>query len=339
MKRATIAALAAVALALLPTVARADEPIVLRFAYPAPPQGPANTQGYTPWSKEILAASGNMVDIKIFPGGAIADYNKVYDRILNGVADMGFGVFGPVSTEFPKTMVATLPFEATNVEEAALALWRIYDKGIIADEFTRVRLLSVFNFSDNGVHARKPIKTMADMQGLKLVVGTRALGEIVEKLGAAPVQLQISEVYSAIQRGTVDGVSTPWAAMTPFKLHEVTSYHLDVAFGQTPAFTMMNKDSYAKLPEAGKKALDERSFEHFTRRMAAASQRMENDNRSAIAAMANQTTAKLDPAEEKRWAARVSSVTDEWVKATPNGAAVLAAYRAEILKARAELSR
>jgi TRAP-type C4-dicarboxylate transport system substrate-binding protein len=295
--------------------------------------------GYTPWAKEILAASGGTVEIKIFPGSALADYNKVYDRIVNAVADIGFGVFGPVSTEFPKTTVATLPFEAKNVEEGALALWRLYEKGIIADEFTRVRLLSLFNFSDNGVHTRKPIKAMDDMRGLKLVVGTRALGEIIERLGSAPVRLQISEVYSAIQRGTVDGVSTPWAAMTPFKLHEVTSYHLDVALGQTPAFTMMNKDSYAKLPEAGKKALDALSFEPFTRRMAAASQRMENEGRAAVASMANQTIAQLDTPEEKRWAARVAPVTDEWVKAAPNGAAVLAAYRAEILRARAELAR
>lgn len=339
MTRATIGALAAIAFALLSAAARADEPTVLRFAYPAPPQGPANVWGYTPWAKEVLAASGGAVEIKIFPGSALADYNKVYDRIVNAVADIGFGVFGPVSTEFPKTMVASLPFEATNVQEGALALWRLYEKGIISDEFTRVRLLSLFNFSDNGVHARKPIKAMPDMKGLKLVVGTRALGEIIERLGGAPVQLQISEVYSAIQRGTVDGVSTPWAAMTPFKLHEVTNYHLDVAFGQTPAFTMMNKDSYAKLPQAGKKALDALSFESFTRRMAGASQRMDNEGRATVAAMANQTIAKLDPAEEKRWAARVAPVTDGWVKATPNGAAVLAAYRAEILGARAELAR
>jgi len=101
----------------------------------------------------------------------------------------------------------------------------------------------------------------------------------------------------------------------------------------------MNKDSFAKLPEAGRKAIDSLSFEGFTRRMAAASQRMDVEGRAAVAAMSNQTIAKLDPAEEKRWAQRVAPVTEGWVKATPNGAAVLAAYRAEIVKARQELKR
>ena len=339
MKTILAATLALAALAAASTPASAADPIVLRFAYPAPPQGPANLWGFTPWAQEILAASGGTVEVKIFPGGSIADFNKVYDRVLNGVADIGYGIFGPVSTDFPKSMVASLPFEASNVEEAALALWRIYEKGVIADEYGRVKLLALFNFSDNGLHTRKPIKTMADMQGMKFSVGTRALGEIMERLGATPVQLPPSEYYSSNQRGLIDGSATSWPAIAPFKLHEVTNFHLDLALGQGPAFTMMNKESYAKLPEAGRRAIDSLSGEGFTRRMAAASQRMDTEGRAAVAAMPNQSISRLDPAEERRWAERVGPVTEGWVKATPNGAAVLAAYRAEVIRARAELKR
>jgi TRAP-type C4-dicarboxylate transport system substrate-binding protein len=337
MKAILPLALAALAISAAP--APAADPVVLRFAYPAPPQGPANQWGFTPWSEEVHKASDGAVEVKIFPGGSIADFNKVYDRILNGVADLGYGIFGPVSTEFPKAMVASLPFEATNVEEAALALWRLYGNGVIADELGRVKPLALFNFSDTGLHTRKPIKTMADLQGMKLSVGTRALGEIVEKLGATPVQLPPSEYYSSNQRGLIDGSATSWPALVPFKLQEVTTHHLDVAFGQAPAFVLMNKDSFAKLPEAGRKAIDSLSGESFTRRMAGAATRMETENRATVAALPNQSISKLDPAEEKRWAQRVAPVTEDWVKATPNGAAVLAAYRAEIVKARAELKK
>jgi len=329
--------LAGLTLASFPS--RADDPVVLRFAYPAPPQGPANQWGFTPWSEEIQKASGGAVEVKIFPGGSIADFNKVYDRVLNGVADIGYGIFGPVSTEFPKAMVASLPFEATSVVEAALALWRLYDTGVIADELARVKPLALFNFSDTGLHTRKPIKTMADVQGLKLSVGTRALGEMMEKLGATPIQLPPSEYYSSNQRGLIDGSATSWPALIPFKLQEVTNYHLDVAFGQAPAFVVMNKESFAKLPQAGQKVIDSLSGESLTRRMAGAAMRMETEFRATVAGLPNQTINKLDPAEEKRWAQRVAPVTEDWIKATPNGAAVLAAYRAEIAKARAEVAK
>jgi TRAP-type C4-dicarboxylate transport system substrate-binding protein len=325
IRRASVTAL----LVLLPVVASA-EPVTLRFAYPAPPQTASNALGFTPWAQEVAAASGGAIEIKIFPGAAIADYNKVYDRVVNGVADIGYGVVGPVSTEFPKTMVNALPFEAKTLVEAGVALWRIYEKGVIADEYGRVRLLCVFDFPDNGLHTRKPIKTMADVQGMKLSVGTRMLGEIVERLGGTPIQLQPSDYYSGNQRGVVDGSATSWPAFAPFKLAEVTTHHLEVELGPAPAFTVMNKDSYAKLPEAGRKALDQLSGEGFSRRMIDTSLRSDTENRDATAAKSGQTISRLDPAEEKRWRERLAPVTEAWVKATPNGAAVLAAYRAEI---------
>jgi TRAP-type C4-dicarboxylate transport system substrate-binding protein len=331
--------LLAMAAACFAAPTQAADPVMLRFAYPAPPGGYANVWGFTPWSQEVGAASNGAIEIKIFAGAAIADFSKVYDRVVNGVADMGFGLFGPVSTEFPKSMVTSLPFEAANVEEASLAVWRLYEKGVISDEFARVKLLCLFNFPDNGFHTRKPIKTMADVQGMKFSVGTRILGEIVERLGGTPVALPPSEYYSTNQRGLVDGSSTSWPAMAPFKLHEVTQHHLDLPLGPSPAFVVMHKESYAKLPEAGRKALDPLSGEPFSRRMAKLSERMDAEGRDAVRAMPNHTVGRLDPAEEKRWAERVAPVTENWVKATPNGAAVLAAYRAEISRAREELKR
>jgi hypothetical protein len=87
------------------------------------------------------------------------------------------------------------------------------------------------------------------------------------------------------------------------------------------------------------KAVDSLSGEGFTRRMAKLSQRMDTEGREAVAAMPNQHISRLDPAEEKRWAQLVAPVTEGWVKSTPNGSAVLAAYRAEIVKAREELAK
>jgi TRAP-type C4-dicarboxylate transport system substrate-binding protein len=110
MKKLIAGLLTLAGLTLASSPSLAVDPIVLRFAYPAPPQGPANQWGFTPWTQEVLAASGGTVEVKIFPGGSIADFNKVYDRVLNGVADIGYGIFGPVSSEFPKAMVASLPF-------------------------------------------------------------------------------------------------------------------------------------------------------------------------------------------------------------------------------------
>jgi hypothetical protein len=71
------------------------------------------------------------------------------------------------------------------------------------------------------------------------------------------------------------------------------------------------------------------------KRLVAADDTMEAVGRDATKAMAGQTIASLDPAEEARWKELVAPVTEEWVKATPDGDKVLAAFRAEVLAVRA----
>jgi TRAP-type C4-dicarboxylate transport system substrate-binding protein len=98
----------------------------------------------------------------------------------------------------------------------------------------------------------------------------------------------------------------------------------------------MNKATYAKLPDKARAAVDRHSGETFAKRMGAAVEVMEKEGRERVRAMAGHTLAEIDPAEAARWRERIAPVVEEWVKRTPNGAEVLAAYRAEIAKIRAE---
>jgi len=165
----TFAAAAAAAILSLPSLAPA-EPMQLRLAYPAPPRGLVNLWVLTPWSEEINQASEGTVEIKVFPGPTLGTFNNIYDRLQNGVADIAYGTVGAVSSQFPKTEVASLPFAADGAEQATAALWSLYKRGLIADEFERVRLLSLFSYSNSTLHAKKPIMALTDVHGLKIAV-------------------------------------------------------------------------------------------------------------------------------------------------------------------------
>jgi len=120
-----------------------------------------------------------------------------------------------------------------------------------------------------------------------------------------------------------------------FHLNEVTSFHLEAPLGFNTGYVAMNNDSYAKLPPAGKAAIDKLSSRVFTERLIAADDTMQAVGRDATKALPGQTIAQLDPAEEARWKAAVAPVTEQWVQATPDGAKVLAAFRAELTAIRA----
>jgi TRAP-type transport system periplasmic protein len=325
--------MAAAGLALIAAAPALADPVPIKFAYPSAPNN-ALFQADQAWADDVNNASNGAIEIKLFPGGVIADNSNMYDRVTGGVADIGFAVFGPVSSVFPKTNVGTLPFEARNHREDALALWHLYAKGVISDEFTKFHPLAFIVFPGLVIHSKKPIHTLADVKGMKISVEGRVLSQMIPRLGAAPISLQPGELYQSLQRGLVDAVPQGWPSVPTFHLDEVTNFHLEVPLGFNTGYVAMNNDSYAKLPPEAKAAIDKLSGKVFVERLVAADDTMQAVGRDATKALPGQTIAQLDPAEEARWKEAVAPVTEDWVKSTPDGAHVLAAFRDEVTAVR-----
>ena len=333
--RSVTLALAFAAATALTASARAADPVALKLASPAPPMSQINTWGLTPWLEDVHKAAPGALEIKLFAGPALGSFNNIYDRTINGVVEISFGVFGPMAGQFPRTDVAAMPYQTDSTIEASVALWRLYDKGLLADEYGKVRPLALFTFPGSGYQTKRKIETMDDLQGLKIAVFARLSSQQAELLGATPITMTPSDAYQAVQRGLVEAVSVGWSAVLPFKLQEVTNWHLELSLGQAPAFVFMNKEAYAKRPDAGRKAIDGLSYEKFARRMGEVTDRQDELGRSTVRKIPGHTIYKLSPEENERWKRTLQPVIDEWVKSTPNGAAILAAFRTEAENVRA----
>jgi TRAP-type C4-dicarboxylate transport system substrate-binding protein len=146
-----------------------------------------------------------------------------------------------------------------------------------------------------------------------------------------------AEVYSSLQRGLAAGVAITWPGVDTFKLGEVTKYHVDVPFGMSGGYYFMNRDSYAKLPADVRGAVDKHSGLAFAKMMSKAVETVDTESLDRVLALPNQTHVKLDAAAQARWKAKLQPMTDEWVKATPDGANVLEAFRVEVAKIRREM--
>jgi TRAP-type C4-dicarboxylate transport system substrate-binding protein len=132
----------------------------------------------------------------------------------------------------------------------------------------------------------------------------------------------------------VQGIMVGWPAIMSFKLDEVTNHHLETQSGQFPAFVFMNKDAHARLPEAGRNAIDGLSGPPFFKRMGEVTDRQEAEGRDLTKVKPGQVITRLAPAEEARWRQLVQPVIAKWAATTPNGAAILASFREEIQKIR-----
>ena len=313
-----------------------SQAIELRMASPAPPQSPINTRGLQEWIKDVTAASGGTISIRLMTGPTLASFENAYDRTVRGIANLAFGTSGTVGGQFPRTEVASLPFETENPRETALALWRTYERGLLTAEYSEVKTLALFSFPHNLIHTRNvKLKSLADVKGIKLITGGKLSADVVAALGAAPVALAPSEYYQSLASGLAEGTMTAWTAVDSFKLYEVVKNHFQASLTSAPAYIIMNKRSYDQLPPQAKAAIDKFSGEALSRRMGDVVQGLDDFARERVKGIPGQTFETMTPEEQARWKTQLGSISADWVKATPNGTAILAAFREEVARIRA----
>jgi TRAP-type C4-dicarboxylate transport system substrate-binding protein len=220
--------------------------------------------------------------------------------------------------------------------EGALALSRLYQKGLIADEYKDVKVLTLFAFGNPAIQTKdKEITRLDQIKGMKLAAGSKLDNDLLALLGAAPQSSDPSELYQGLSRGLYEGALIQWTAFLTFKLAEVTKYHFDLPLGAAAAYVVMNKNSYDKLPPEAKAAIDKHSGEPFARRMGDVINRQDQVAREGAKKLGGHVFHSITPEDRKTWAPRLQPLIDNWVRNTPNGAEVLAGLRKEIAAIRA----
>jgi TRAP-type C4-dicarboxylate transport system substrate-binding protein len=336
LRRGTTAiALAALALATNAPRADAADPILLKYGDPGPPTASIHTQVIDPWSKKVTKESDGTLDVQVFQGQSLVSMLNAYDRVLNGVADFAFCIVGPISTQVPRTTVATLPFEAESAHEAGLALERLNAKGVLGDEWSKVKPIGFGVFANMSFHTKDRIERLEDLQGKKLSVQGRVAGQTVEALGGTPISLAVTELYQSLQRGVIGGVAIGWPATVSFKTHDFVHHHLRESLGGEAAMMIMNKETYARLSGQAKRAIDSNIGTVYTNWFNRVIDETEQENRAFLENAKDQEVHRLAPDERARWKDKMAKVVAEWTRATPDGDKVLAGFRKEIAAIRA----
>jgi TRAP-type C4-dicarboxylate transport system substrate-binding protein len=246
----------AVAAAALAAVALPAGAETLKFAHWVPP---AHTLTKSTIEPLQAAVEGSGLEIKVYPGGELgAGPLEQYVRVVQGVADIVWGLQGYTSSQFPKTMVSELPGALPEGMTGYDLIWNAYDAGLLDNEFPGTKPLALW-LSEPNVFIMKDIdvRTPADLQGLKIRVSGSAAAAAVESLGATAVQMPAGEIYNSLQTGLIDGVITGSSAIGDFKLDEVAnSYTLNAPLGHISFYVAMNQAKYDSLPEEQRAAID-----------------------------------------------------------------------------------
>jgi TRAP-type C4-dicarboxylate transport system substrate-binding protein len=117
--------------------------------------------------------------------------------------------------------------------------------------------LGSYGYAYQVLFSRKPVNSLADLKGLKVRVFGAAQTDFVRALGAEPVSLTVAEVYSALERGTVDAAITGTIAGFNLKWYEVTKHMIDLQIGPVMISFFASKRSWDRMPPDLRKALEE----------------------------------------------------------------------------------
>lgn len=206
---------------------------------------------FLPLAEKIKAATGGATTIRVYPGGELGKGPvKQYDRVIDGVADIVYALPGYTASQFKQTLLLELPGVSKPGVNKTDLIWK--NIGMLDGEYKRTKLLGLWTAKESSLlMANKKITKLSDLAGLKIRVPSKNTGRVVEAWGATAVSMPITQVYTSMDTGVVDGTLVDTSVLSSFKLGEVTKYVTTGMNGTHSMFALlMNRDSWKGLDKA-----------------------------------------------------------------------------------------
>ena len=292
-------------------VPAAAQPIVIKFSHVVAEKTPKG-QAALKFKEEAEKLLPGKVKVEVYPSSQLFGDGKEMEALALG--DVQF--IAPSLSKFDKftkqLQVFDLPFLFDNIEAVdrfqqgpvgQKLLTSMQSKGFLG--------LAYWHNGMKQLSAKKPLLVPSDSKGLKFrVQASDVLAAQFQQLGANPQKLAFSEVYQALQLGTVDGQENTWSNCYSQKYQEVQSDFTHTDHGVIDYMVVTNASWWKKLPpdvQAGlKKAMDV-----ATKLNNEVAGKLNADAKKKIAESGSAKIHELTPAQRAEWKKAMEPV---WAK-------------------------
>jgi TRAP-type C4-dicarboxylate transport system substrate-binding protein len=217
--------LSTAALALATAGAHAQTKLILGSW--APPTHHMSTDVLPTWGKWVQEATKGRVTYEI--KFDLAPPPGQFDATRDGVQDVAWIFHGYNSGKFVATQAMELPFLGAGAEAGSAAYWRIHQKHFSkADEHKGTIVIGMMTHGTGVIQSAKPIKSWADLKGMKIRLPGGIASKVGESFGAVAVTVPAPKVYETLSSKVAEAVFMPLETHKSFRLHEVTDYILRV---------------------------------------------------------------------------------------------------------------
>lgn len=199
------------------------------------------------WKKDMEQCTDGSVAVQLYSGSTLLGAKDMYDGVLHGIADIGLGTTTNDPGRFPLAYGMSLPVGFQNATVASMVYWQLMQefKPKALDKF---KIITVFTTEPGYIQSRTPIRSLEDIQGKK-IRANGPLYNVLQKLGADPVAMPMSDVPQAIQTGVIDGIMTSREILEDLKLADSLHYVTDYPTGVYAFVAAMSKARWKQLSE------------------------------------------------------------------------------------------
>jgi TRAP-type C4-dicarboxylate transport system substrate-binding protein len=335
MSRIKIVVLAGIAVVGAATLPPAVAQTTLTMSSWVSPQHHLTSVVLQGWANDVEKATAGRVKFQMLPKHPAAPPGT-FDAVRDGLVDLSYVTASYTPARHVLPLLPELPGSGDTAEINSVAYSRIYWKHFHkVGEYNGVKLIGVFTHGPGQMFTKKPIKSLADLQGMKIRTGGGIAEAVANALGASAFVKPAPDSYELLKSGVADGTFFPLESIVSFKLETVIAQGTLFPGGMySSSFGFfMNEGKWQKLSKDDQAAIDKLSGEHLAR---FAGKSWDEADRKGLEAMkkANVPVVNADPALVADVRKRSEPIIEDWVKKANakglDGAKVLAEFRAEL---------
>ncbi len=322
MQRRIFSLTAAAVLALSAGISQAQTKWDLASAYPA---SNFHSENLAQFAADVDKATGGKLKITVHSNASLFKAPEIKRAVQGAQAQAGEVLMANLQNEWQIYGADGLPFLADSYDES-VKLYKA-QKPMIEKKLDEqgMQLLYAVAWPPQGLYAKKPINSAADLKGIKWRAYSPATARIAELIQAQPVTVQAAELSQALATGVVESTMTSGATGVDSRLYEHLKYYYDMQAWLPKNMVMVNKKALEALDKPTRDALMKAAQDAEARGLVA-SKRVNTETLEKLKANGVQV---LPPSAQLK--ADMKKVGDtmaqEWLAKTgPEGKALLDAF-------------
>ena len=249
---------AAIAASLMVPTGALAEKIVLKFGHVGKP-GSLFAASVDEFAKRANAKLGDKAEVQVFGSSQLGKDKELLQKLK----------LGQITFSLPSSVMSSVADEFGVFEMPYIIKDRGHMKKVqgaigesVLQKAANAKGYHILAYWENGfrniTNNTRPVNKPEDLAGIKLRTPKGAWRVKMFKLyGANPTPMAFSEVFTALKTGVIDGQENPYAQIWSAKFQEVQKYLSVTGHVYTPAYVLVSKSNFEKLPADVQKTLAE----------------------------------------------------------------------------------